>query len=98
MAGVEIIPVTRRADMKAFIDLPWQIYHEDTNWIPPIKSGVEKLLNPKIHPFWQFSERELFLARRGQEMVGRIAAIVDGNYNRYHNEKMGVWDHYHHNK
>jgi len=91
MAGVEIIPVTRRAHMKAFIDLPWQIYDGDPNWIPPLKSGMAGLLDPKSHPFWRFSERELFLAKRGQEPVGRIAAIVDGNYNQYHNEEMGIW-------
>lgn len=91
MAGVEIIQVTRRGNIKAFIDLPWQIYRGDPNWIPPIKSEVARLLNPKNHPFWRFSERDLFLARRGQDVVGRIAAIVDGNYNRYHNEKMGIW-------
>ncbi len=91
MTSVKIIPVRRQADMKAFIGLPWKIYKGDPNWIPPIKSDLSRLLNPKKHPFWRFSERELFLAKRGSEAVGRIAAIVDGNYNRYHSEKMGVW-------
>jgi len=89
--GVEVVPVTGRAEMKAFIDLPRLIYHGDPNWIPPLKSDMSKLLAPKSHPFWKFSERELFLARRGREEVGRIAAIVDGNYNRFHQEKMGIW-------
>ena len=52
---------------------------------------MRRLLDPSKHPFWKFSERELYLARRGPETVGRIAAIVDGNNNQYHNEKMGVW-------
>ncbi len=91
MASIEIIPVRRRAEMKAFINLPWRIYKGDPNWVPPIKSDIAKLLNPKKHPFWKFSYRELYLAKRGSEVVGRIAAIVDGNYNRYHKEKMGIW-------
>ena len=49
------------------------------------------MLDPRIHPFWAFSERILFLARRGPETVGRIAGIIDGRYNRFHNEKMGIW-------
>ncbi len=91
MPGVEVVPVKRKSEMKAFIDLPWRIYSEDPNWIPPLKSEQAKLLNPKKHPFWYFSQRELFLARRGEEAVGRIAVIIDGNYNRYHDEKMGIW-------
>jgi hypothetical protein len=49
------------------------------------------MLDPRRHPFWEFSERILFLARRGSETVGRIAGIVDRNYNECHDEKMGVW-------
>jgi hypothetical protein len=77
--------------MSAFVELPWRLYETDPNWIPPTKSALKRLLNPRKHPFWEFSERELFLAFRGSDVVGRIAAIVDGNHNRHHNERMGVW-------
>jgi len=46
---------------------------------------------PRRHPFWEFSERILFLARRGSETVGRIAGIIDRHYNQFHDEKMGIW-------
>lgn len=91
MAGIQVVPVRRKAEMKAFIDLPWRIYEGDDNWVPPLKFALKSLLSPGKHPFWKFSERELFLAKRGNEIIGRIAAIVDGNYNRYHKEKMGIW-------
>ncbi|MFC1884076.1 acyl-CoA N-acyltransferase [Thermodesulfobacteriota bacterium] len=91
MAGVHIIPVRQKSEMKQFIGLPWNIYEGDDNWVPPLKFAVKKLLNPKKHPYWKFSERELFLAKRGDEIIGRIAAIVDGNYNEYSKEKMGIW-------
>jgi hypothetical protein len=79
------------SDMDAFIDLPWRIYPGDCNWVPPLKKEVRRLLDPKRHPFWKFAERELFLAARGSQVVGRIAGIVDHNYNRYHRETMGAW-------
>jgi hypothetical protein len=91
MAVVEIATVRSRADMDDFINLPWTIYRDDRNWVPPLRWQVRRLLDERRHPFWEFSERSLFLARRGGETIGRIAAIVDGNYNRYHNEKMGIW-------
>lgn len=91
MSGIEISTVTNRSDLDQFIDLPWRIYAGEANWVPPLKKQVRRLLDTSIHPFWKFSERELFLARRGSQVVGRIAAIVDHNYNRFHEEKMGAW-------
>jgi hypothetical protein len=91
MSGVSVIPVQSKRDMKTFVDLPWELYRDDSYWIPPVKSQVIQLLTPGRHPFWAFSRRELFLALRGSEVVGRIAAIVDDHYNEYQQEKMGVW-------
>jgi GNAT superfamily N-acetyltransferase len=91
MAGIDIVVVEGKAALKEFIDLPWRIYASYPNWVPPLKKEVERLLDTGKHPFWEFSERVLLLARRGSETVGRIAGIVDGNYNRCHGEKMGIW-------
>ena len=91
MAGIEIVVVEGKAALKEFIDLPWRIYASYPNWVPPLKKEVERLLDTEKHPFWEFSERVLFLARRGPETVGRIAGIVDSNYNQCHHEKMGIW-------
>ncbi len=75
MTGIEIITVASRAELKGFIDLPWKIYAAYPQWIPPLKKEVRRMLDPGIHPFWEFSERVLFLARRG---------APDGGKNRGH--------------
>ena len=91
MEQVKVIPVEHPGQMKAFLELPWKIYAQDPQWVPPLKKEVARLLDPQVHPFWQFAKRRLFLAQRGREFVGRIAAIVDQNYNRFHDERMGIW-------
>lgn len=91
MSGVEVVPVETPRDLAEFVELPWKVYENDSNWIPPLKKEVSRLLTPGRHPFWEFSERVLFLARRGSEAVGRIAGIVDGNYNSFHSTAMGTW-------
>ncbi|MCX5871945.1 MAG: acyl-CoA N-acyltransferase, partial [Deltaproteobacteria bacterium] len=91
MGDIEIIPVRTRNDLKKFINLPWSIYPSQSNWVPPLKSDLKRLLNTQKHPFWEFSKRELFIAERDGKLIGRIAAIVDENYNEYHKEKMGTW-------
>jgi hypothetical protein len=91
MTSVEITPVKDRAGIRAFIDLPWRIYADDPNWVPPLKRDVRRMLNTHRHPFWEFSECALFLARRGTEVVGRIAGIVDHNHNHHHAEEAAAW-------
>jgi hypothetical protein len=91
MAGIDIITVERESELKNFIDLPWRIYAAYPRWVPPLKKEVCRMLDPARHPFWESSERILFLARRGSKTVGRIAGIIDRHYNQFHDEKMGIW-------
>jgi hypothetical protein len=89
--GIEIVAVEGGPELKDFIDLPWKVYAQYPNWVPPLKKEVRRILDPRRHPFWEFSEGILFLARRGPKTVGRIAGIIDRHYNKFHNEKMGIW-------
>jgi hypothetical protein len=91
MAGIDIVAVKTKSELKDFIDLPWKIYAAYPKWVPPLKKDVLRLLDPARHPFWESAERDLFLARRGSETVGRIAGVIDHHYNQYSGEKMGIW-------
>lgn len=91
MPRTEITIVDGGPELRDFIALPWKIYAGYPRWVPPLKKEVRRMLDPRKHPFWEFSERILFLARRGSETVGRIAGIIDSHYNQFHGEKMGSW-------
>jgi len=72
-----ITPVSSKADLKAFVDLPWRLYANDPNWVPPLKSEVYGLLTPGKNPFFDHAEAQYFLARRGNKVVGRVSAHFD---------------------
>jgi hypothetical protein len=72
-----ITPVASAADRKAFVELPFALYRDDPNWIPPLKDEVYGLINPKKNPWFAHGEAELFLARRDGKVVGRISAHVE---------------------
>ena len=91
MPSMEIIAVEGGSDLRDFVNLPWRIYAGYPRYIPPLKKEVRRLLDTRKHPFWEFSERILFLARRGSQTVGRIAGVIDSHYNQFHNEKTGIW-------
>ncbi|WP_265530547.1 N-acetyltransferase [Sphingomicrobium marinum] len=72
-----IRPVETGADKKKFVDVVWSIYADDPYWVPPLKSEVHGLLNEKKNPWFEHGRLQLFLAERGDEVVGRISAHVD---------------------
>lgn len=88
---VRIAPVVTRSDLKAFIDLPWMIYRDDPDWVPPLKRDVRSAFDPSKHPFHKHSEAQAFLAYRGNEVVGRICAIRNRNHEEFHDEPTGFF-------
>lgn len=88
---VEVRAVASRSDLDQFIKLPWHIYEHDPNWVAPLIVEVRKVLDREHHPFHRHAQVEYFLARRGKKVVGRIAAIVNHQYNDFHGEKTGFF-------
>ncbi|AUW59899.1 N-acetyltransferase [Sphingobium sp. SCG-1] len=74
---VVISPVSGKAGLKAFVDLPWAIYANDPNWVPPLKAEIYGLLTPGKNPFFEHAEAQYFLARRGGTVTGRVSAHID---------------------
>ncbi|WP_336965726.1 N-acetyltransferase [Sphingobium aquiterrae] len=74
---VVISPVSGKADIKAFVALPWTIYANDPNWVAPLKGEAHALITPGKNPFFDHAEAQYFLARRGGEITGRISAHID---------------------
>lgn len=79
MAASSIIirPVSNKADRRAFVDLPFRLYANDPNWVPPLKDEVYGLITPGKNPWFEHGEAQLFLAERAGTVVGRISAHID---------------------
>ncbi|MDO9324659.1 MAG: hypothetical protein Q7T80_06835 [Methanoregula sp.] len=88
---MNIEEVLDASGMNEFIRFPWKVYQGNPNWVPPLKSEVNFLLNKKKNPFFNHAEAACFLARRNGETVGRIAAIIDRNHIKFHNEQAGFF-------
>ncbi len=91
MSDVVVTPVRSRRDRWSFVELPWSLYRNDPNWIPPLRNHVRELAGFKHHPFHEVAEVETFLARRGKRVVGRVAAILNHAHNKQHNERIGFF-------
>jgi hypothetical protein len=74
---VTVRPVEDAADRREFVDLAWTLNKSDPHWIPPLKTEVHGLIDPRTNPWFEHAEARLFLAERDGKAVGRISAQVD---------------------
>ncbi|HCR71477.1 MAG TPA: hypothetical protein DIW23_08550 [Anaerolineae bacterium] len=87
MLIIEKVDTENKKQVRRFVELPYQIYANCPQWVPPLNIDAYNQLNRKKHPFHEHSDVEFFLAVRDGKDVGRIAAIENKPFNRYHNEK-----------
>ena len=80
MPEVVVQPANNGSARRAFLDFPYRIYAQDPVWVAPLRKDQARILDFKRHPFYRHAEAQLFVARRGKEVVGRVAAIVDHNW------------------
>jgi len=72
-----ISPVTTKADRRAFIEVAYALNAATPNWVPPLRSDVASTIDPKKNAWFGHAFGQLFIARRGNDMVGRISAHID---------------------
>ena len=89
--GMNIKEVKTKSDLNKFIKLPWTIYKNDINWVPPLISYMKSTFNPNKNPYFKHSEVQFFLAMKNDNIVGRIAAHINRNHNKFHNDKVGFF-------
>jgi len=82
-------------ELNEFIDFAWKLYQpknpkeEMAGWVPPLRIYVKDLLDVYKNPFYQDAEIQLFMAEKNGIPLGRIAAIENKAYNRYHSTQVG---------
>ena len=94
MGGIEVAVAEGKGGLKQFVELPYRLYRNERHWVPPLRIAVKELLDREKHPFYRNAEAEFFLALRDGEVVGRIAAVLDKAYNRFHDEEAGFFGFY----
>ncbi len=86
--SVRVTTVRGPRALREFVALPYRL-HAGTPWVPPLKVERYAFLQRKLNPYFTHGDAELFLARRGDRVVGRISAQINENYNRQHDVRWG---------
>jgi hypothetical protein len=66
-----------KKELTDFIKFPFTIYKNNENWIPPLIADELEGFDKKNNPAFENAEAYFYVAKRNQEIVGRIAAIIN---------------------
>ena len=73
---LHVRPVDSKNDREQFIRMPWRLYKNDRNWVPPLLYDRRQLLSSR-NPFFEHARMNAWIAFRGSRPVGRISAQID---------------------
>ena len=74
---VQVKEVVSKADFKAFVKFPFQLYKGNPYWVPPIIKDELEVFDRQKNPAFQSAQAQFFLAIKNGKVVGRIAAIIN---------------------
>lgn len=90
-APLTVRPVSSRHDFNTLIRFPWTVYRDHPLWVPPLLSLLREHYDRDHSPAWEYLEGEFFIAWRGDQPVGTIAAFTNHRHNDYWDERMGFF-------
>ncbi len=87
MLTIQRVDTDNKAQVRRFVQFYYNLYKDCPQWVPPLYIDAYNQLNRKKHPFHEHSDVDFFLAVRDGRDVGRIAAIENKPFNRYHDTR-----------
>lgn len=87
MITVEQIDLSNKKQVDEFLKLPFRLYKNHPQWVPPFIYDIRLMLNKEKHPFYELNDADFFAVYRDGQMVSRIAAMENRSFNQYHNVK-----------
>lgn len=66
-----------KSDLKKFVTFPFKLYKDSKYWVPPLIKDEMETLDAKRNPVFKNAEAWYYLAYKNDEIVGRIAVILN---------------------
>ncbi|MBI5951932.1 MAG: hypothetical protein HY865_09765 [Chloroflexi bacterium] len=80
------ISLDNKRQVEDFLRLPFSIYRDIPQWVPPLQMDERARLNPKRFPFYRHSQAVFFIAQEGDRPIGRLAVLDNRPYNEFNGE------------
>lgn len=69
-----------------FLRLPFRLYSDIPQWVPPFSYEVKRCLYPEKHPFYKYGEAGFFVAEEAGRLIGRVAVLENRNFNTFNHQ------------
>ncbi|MFD0763094.1 GTP cyclohydrolase [Lutibacter aestuarii] len=83
---ITIKELTSKKELKLFVKFPFKLYKNNPFWVPPIIKEELDSFDKNINPVFKHAKARFFIALKNNEIVGRIAAII--NYTELNEQKI----------
>jgi len=87
---IHIRKVAGRKDKLKFVRLPWDLFANEPNWVPPLEMDRMRLIDEAKNPFYKHATLALWTAEDEKgRTVGRIGAVINHLHNEVYKDKTG---------
>ena len=66
-----------KKEITEFIKFPFSLYKDNKYWVPPLIADELETFDKTKNPAFENAEAYFFVAKRNEEIVGRIATIIN---------------------
>ena len=77
---LEIVEVSNKKQMRAFINFPLSLYKNNSYYVPQLYKDIAATFDAKKNPAFEFCEARFWLAYKKGKPVGRIAGIINQKF------------------
>lgn len=74
---ITIKEISTQKELKQFVKFPFKLYKNNPYWVPPIIKDEVASFDKNLNPVFEHAQSFYFLAYKNNEIVGRIAAIIN---------------------
>jgi len=92
---ITIVEAITKQQLKDFVTFPFSLYKNHPYWVPQLINDEIETFDKTINPAFKSAEAHFYLAYKNNNIVGRIAAII--NWDEVNNQqkkkvRFGWWD------
>ena len=77
------IDTADKKQVKDFLELPFRIYRDIPQWVPPLAGDERSRLDTRGYPFYKHSAAAFYLAYENGQPAGRLAVLDNRRYNEF---------------
>lgn len=89
MLTIEPVDTNNKQQVNRFVRIPYQFYVNNPYWVPPLLGDARLQLDRVKHPYYEHSDADFWIAVRDGRDVGRIGALENKPFNKYHQTRKG---------